>query len=381
MRIICLGDSCTKLSIQTWPYSVELERRLGSAQVEVFNASLPGYTSYQGLVWLERQLLAYQPDLVTVYFGWNDHWRYTGRSDRDFARALSPWRPRLLNLLRRPADPPPLRVTLGDFADNLRSMTKLVAANGGKTILVTPPSLFNAEIDARLDANGYIVSGDDPARLHQQYTGAVRAAAHAPGALLFDLAAIFAELDEAALLLHRDGIHPTDLGHQVIGALLRDVIAQQVLGLPERASPSAAVALGVMAQWLAAAGRWPEALDRYRRALTIDPEHEGLQLGLAWLLATCPDAAWRDPAGALALLDTEAVDPTLAIQRRDVRAAALAADGRFTEAAQVLRPALQQLDDLDLGGSALFRSMQERLRLYESGQPFFMPAPPPPPSS
>src|SRR5206468_9052768 len=42
---------------------------------EIVNAGVIGYTSLHGLEWFERDLARLHPDVVTLYFGWNDMWR------------------------------------------------------------------------------------------------------------------------------------------------------------------------------------------------------------------------------------------------------------------------------------------------------------------
>jgi lysophospholipase L1-like esterase len=77
-RIITLGDSCT------WGFGVKpgfeypkvLNRILDQTSVpavfEVENAGIPGFSSLQGLRYLESELLDYNPDIITLYFGRND---------------------------------------------------------------------------------------------------------------------------------------------------------------------------------------------------------------------------------------------------------------------------------------------------------------------
>ena len=77
-RIFNLGDSRTMGEgvVQDERYSERLERLLNSAsdglEYEVINVGTDGYSSYQGRVLLERELIECQPDLVTVMFGVND---------------------------------------------------------------------------------------------------------------------------------------------------------------------------------------------------------------------------------------------------------------------------------------------------------------------
>jgi lysophospholipase L1-like esterase len=79
VRVLALGDS------QTWGFDVEeevaypavleslLNLATGSARrCEVVNAAVPGYSSYQGLRWLERNFAAYAPHVVLVAYNFNN---------------------------------------------------------------------------------------------------------------------------------------------------------------------------------------------------------------------------------------------------------------------------------------------------------------------
>ncbi|MFQ5767754.1 MAG: SGNH/GDSL hydrolase family protein, partial [Acidobacteriota bacterium] len=85
-RILALGDSCTFLGEpQPWTHRLEaaLRARHESA-VRVLNAAVPAWSSLQGLRFLESRGRSLAPDLVTIYFGWNDHWRATVKPDAEF---------------------------------------------------------------------------------------------------------------------------------------------------------------------------------------------------------------------------------------------------------------------------------------------------------
>lgn len=77
-RVLFLGDSCTfgfnVLHNETFVEKVEqiLKQRLPGTPVECVNCGVPGYSSYQGLEWLKRYGVQYQPDAVVATFGWND---------------------------------------------------------------------------------------------------------------------------------------------------------------------------------------------------------------------------------------------------------------------------------------------------------------------
>ena len=125
-RILILGDSCSRIAGDGMPYSVTLESDLGTDRWEVLNASVPGYTSYQGCRWLRSQLLETRPDVVVVYFGWNEHWRTTGMTDREYARSQEVAYPRILTLLQGHHQPPPFRVSIPEYRENLEDIIRRV---------------------------------------------------------------------------------------------------------------------------------------------------------------------------------------------------------------------------------------------------------------
>jgi len=89
-RILTLGDSCTYgLGVdmeETFPYF--LEKQLGNfinkSKVRIFNFGFPGYTSFQGLLFLKRYIKLLKPDLLIVWFGANDACFAPFFSDKEF---------------------------------------------------------------------------------------------------------------------------------------------------------------------------------------------------------------------------------------------------------------------------------------------------------
>lgn len=372
LRLLCLGDSCTRLSARGMPYSRLLEEQLGPDRVEVFNASIPGYSSHQGLAWLRAQLLAYEPDLLIVYFGWNDHWRTTGWTDRQLAARLAWWQPRVLNLLQRAYDPPPLRVPPEEFAENMRAIADVVAAQGGETLFVTPPALFTEAAERRHVEAGYILAGDDLSAIHALYQQEIRRLSAAPRARIFDAAKLF-DLLQAPDLLFPDGIHPTDVGHHVLAVTLADEIAIHNLGAPNLNSNPVAMALTALAQSLAASNRWEEALQRSQRAVEAAPQDLDVLLGYAWLLAACPVDSFRDPERALAKLDAYTGPTARSYMFHDVRAVALAARGCYSEAVAAAEEALRELK-VSGDDAGLAAGIRGRVARYTAGQPYLLPA-------
>ena len=78
-RIVTLGGSTTygefiEDNAQTYPAQLERELREthGFERVEVINAGVPAYTSWESLVNLQFRVLDLEPDLIIIYHGVND---------------------------------------------------------------------------------------------------------------------------------------------------------------------------------------------------------------------------------------------------------------------------------------------------------------------
>ncbi len=338
-RVLCLGDSCTRLTDAGVPYSLAMERFLAGA--EVYNASLPGYTTYQGRAWLERGLLDLAPDVVVIYFGWNDHWRSTGFRDRELAHLLRPTRLRLLNLLVKPHQPPPLRVAPDDYAANLRAMIADLRARGAQPVLVLAPHHITAEAGARLIENGNVLPDDDPTGLHEEYLTLVRQVGDETGADVVDAAGVYAAIASWPELLMRDGIHPTQIGHLVLAAVLAQHIRDIVPGLGGREGADLPVAWSILGEVRRQQGHWPAALAALHSAVEAAPADPVPRVTWAWALATCPVDSLRDGARALAAL----ADQPPSADVLDVRAAAHAAAGEFDAAIRDAEAAIAALGD------------------------------------
>jgi lysophospholipase L1-like esterase len=82
LRLIAMGESTTQgHDVDTGNYPIYLQRRLsaeprGLSKVEVLNAGVAGWVSDQIALRAERELAAYQPDVVVLYMGWNDFQSY-----------------------------------------------------------------------------------------------------------------------------------------------------------------------------------------------------------------------------------------------------------------------------------------------------------------
>jgi acyl-CoA thioesterase I len=79
VRIVCFGDSITGIyyhsgNKRAWPemLKVALNRLYPKADIKVINAGISGNTSAQGLVRMQKDVLAHKPHLVVVMYGMND---------------------------------------------------------------------------------------------------------------------------------------------------------------------------------------------------------------------------------------------------------------------------------------------------------------------
>jgi tetratricopeptide (TPR) repeat protein len=129
-----------------------------------------------------------------------------------------------------------------------------------------------------------------------------------------------------------------------------------------------ALAMSFLADALLRTGARREGVDLYRQALDVDPGCVPALAGLAWVLSTDPDPASRDGAKAVTLAERAATLEEPAAQTLDALAAGYAEIGRFAEAAETARNAIETARASQ--DPARAGRIEHRLRLYESGRPF-----------
>lgn len=248
MRVACLGDSCTQIGDP--PYSAIVRERLNeqlSVPVEVLNAGIIGYSTEQGLARLERDVLPYRPDLVTLYFGWNDHWFMNRVTDEAIERAESrSWRwvdsvgwSRVVQLglygahywhehklWKISKQPYVARVSLDRYQSNLKRMIELIRRSSGRPVLVTaatdmtestPATDFTCLLD--MGHTGY----DTPRALHDAYVEATRAVARETRTPLIDAAQL---IDGRSELFMTDHIHFNAEGTAAFAEIMADALVR-----------------------------------------------------------------------------------------------------------------------------------------------------------
>ncbi|MCL5270350.1 MAG: hypothetical protein M1457_07340, partial [bacterium] len=84
-EVVFMGCSCTEYSEYPDLVMKRIDARLGK-YVDYINMAVAGWSTAQGLVQLRRDILPCKPRVVTIYYGWNDHWIGFGITDREAVR-------------------------------------------------------------------------------------------------------------------------------------------------------------------------------------------------------------------------------------------------------------------------------------------------------
>ncbi len=248
-KILCIGDSTTfgagVAREEAWPN--RLETYLDST--EVINAGVPGYTSYQGLVYLKELLKKQEPNIVIATFGNNDAWPWDNYSDQDHARTFKTSRAKQIRrfLLRNSAlarlaahqiqkmSPKPEdsnleswaphvlqnesgngskfipRVSLNEYAFNIDAMIKLCRSHNVSLYLVVWPWR------SQLENQG------SPRAAYQEVTRVMALRRNIP---VLDVAAHLQAQGLKPDTLYLDGVHVNPLGNRLVSQFVLRKLAQ-----------------------------------------------------------------------------------------------------------------------------------------------------------
>jgi len=251
--LVLMGDSCTAWGL----YAKVLVRRVAErdgAALHFLNLAVPGWTTFQGREQMQLDVAPLAPRVVTIDYGWNDHWIGFGVDDETAARLNRSWLyslrwSRLAQLAEKLVvgheagtavgggtanGRRPLRVPPDAFRRNLEAMVDDARAAGIAPVLLTAPTSHRRGHEPRYLGIRWIENLDELVPLHQRYVGIVREVAEEKGAALCDLAAAVEALPEPerALLFRGDGIHFTNEGAAFVGEALYDCLERD--GLLER---------------------------------------------------------------------------------------------------------------------------------------------------
>ncbi len=238
--VIFMGDSCVEFS----SYPKLALARLAAAAPSLATGeklAVPGWSSEQGRAQMSRDVTRLHPKVITVEFGWNDHWDALGPPDdevhpgpvtawaADHLRVYQAWRKARLGLASRREPEAPRRVSLEHYHDNLAAIVRDGQRIGARLVLVTAPSGHAPGHEpAYLQARHLRrLAGLVP--LHQTYVAMTRQVAAETGATLCDAAA---RADAAGPVrssyFRSDGIHFTDAGDQFMADVVSGCIAAAI---------------------------------------------------------------------------------------------------------------------------------------------------------
>ncbi|MBN1880047.1 hypothetical protein JW823_08055 [bacterium] len=244
-QILCLGDSCTFFGRPS--YSKRLETLLNCNQktaYQVVNAGVPAYSSFQGARLYRNRLCNTPFRMVTVYFGWNDHWLARSLPDaaeaaRSESTSQSLMMSRLLGLIRlddgiriaagrlasfkKTIEPEsrPFRVSIPDYRRNLADIAGVAKEHGTQAVFLTAPHGFDPGNPPQyLKDMQYFNDLSQLIAVHEAYNDCVRETAQETGALLIDLARHAGNRPDRKILFLQDGIHLSDTGLEYISMVL-----------------------------------------------------------------------------------------------------------------------------------------------------------------
>lgn len=239
VRVICMGDSTTGQGLPG--YSQYLHEMLAADPPtpqpwEAINMGVHGYSVRQGLIMFRRYARPLKPDIVTVYYGWNDHWLEAQSDARLMAMRVHPFFGKIFDRLREKrifmalhylmnpvsrirADENNryLRVPPEEYEALLKQFVTEIKAAGAVPVLITAAC---RPLTIMLVGQNRIRSRAEGDRLHAQYVNITRKVAEKTGAPLFDLDALF-KSPECDRYFALDGIHFDKWGQEGrIGHLL-----------------------------------------------------------------------------------------------------------------------------------------------------------------
>jgi lysophospholipase L1-like esterase len=233
--VVFMGDSCTQFG--TYPRrTLQLLAASHPSLGRGVKVGVGGWSVVQGNRQLTRDVLPLHPQVVTIYFGWNDHWIALGPPDAEIrGHRVLMWLSdhlrivQLLGKLREglagPTSERPNRVDLATYESTLVGMVRAAHAAGAHAVLITAASNHTRGAEPEYLRKRHLRRLQDLVPVHQAYVDATRRAAGEAGAVLCDAAAHFAALPGAhGRFFRRDGIHLTDAGGQELARLLAGCI-------------------------------------------------------------------------------------------------------------------------------------------------------------
>ena len=229
----------------------------------------------------------------------------------------------------------------------------LIDPNGDVSVIYKGPVNVEQIIkDLRLSSEGFITR--------------VKAAAKLEGSLIKNPKATQRLLEHEASIHRRHAINWYNAG-DLRGAINHFEKANKLVPDSKQLSSQLASVYFAFATQMDRQQMRETAINHYRKGLVIDPSNNAARNNLAWILATSANQDLRNTEEALIVATKLNADTGNKVpQVLDTLAAAQAANGQFTKAAQSAEMAISQLKN----NSKLKQTIQNRLNLYKNGKAF-----------
>lgn len=231
LKIMCLTDSVAVMyEGKGYPDILQelLSRVVPEKNPIVFNGSVPGYTSFQGLKYFTTELIAYEPDVVVVNYGWNDHWQSGNRLPDKLQN------PEKIKFMRNIVKHSKIvgfiissimkkkqaqyeyigpeefvRVSAEDYKNNLLKFVEICKKENILLVLMTAP---------------YLDGPEEWIPIHKKYNSIVRQIAINENVPIIDLVEVFVDREDLFIEPESDKCHYNWKGSQIIAEALADVI-------------------------------------------------------------------------------------------------------------------------------------------------------------
>lgn len=232
--LVFMGCSCTQFGRYDRFVAETVHTRHPSSNFTFVNLGVGGWSSYQGCQQLKRDVVRMRPRVITIYYGWNDHWCTFGLEDKQIGK-FNRERPEVLTMLaaksrviqlinkrvfstRFQGKTASQRVPLEDFRANLKEIIRVARENSIIPVLLTAPSAHHLGEEPAYLADRWLNDLSELIPLHESYVQAVRDVAHEDDVYLVDLYRLFRDLsrEELSESFQTDGIHLTELGDRRI---------------------------------------------------------------------------------------------------------------------------------------------------------------------
>ncbi len=242
--VVFMGDSCTEFGRYDEFLKSIVDEQNQNSDFTFVNVGVGGWSSYQGLQQLKRDVLPMMPRFVTIYYGWNDHWTSYGIEDKDIGkfnlevfsevRIVQLFNNTVFALKRKVTKQEkrkPERVSLSDYRSNLLQMVQTARNNGVIPILISAPSSHKEGEEPDYLAERWLYDLHELVPLHKEYVQIVRDISSKEDVPLIDLYAEFERLsqEDIDIFFQEDGIHLTEEGNRKIAEFIYEYFVRNHL--------------------------------------------------------------------------------------------------------------------------------------------------------